>query len=80
MKYALSYLQALYTDGSPVMEGDAIRSRQQPGGILAPAAPTGGIAAACPWDDSGTLYLKYSRPDGSDAYKHIAGHITERMD
>lgn len=79
MKYAPPYLQALHTDGTPVKAGDRIRSRQQPGGILAPAPPTEGTAATCPWDESGTLYLKHLRPSGHVAYKHIAGHITERV-
>lgn len=79
MSFAPPYLAAQYTDGSPVLPGDRIRSRQQPGGILAPAEPTEGIASTCPHDRSGTLYLKYTRLSGSVAYKHIAGHITERL-
>lgn len=83
MSFEPQYLQALYTDGTPVMEGDRIRSRQQPGGILPPAPETEGVAGTCPWEKTGTLYLVHIEKDWKGrertCYKHIFSHITERI-
>jgi hypothetical protein len=79
-RYAPPYLEATYTDGSPVIKGDRIRYRQQPGGIL-PASMEWkkGVASKCPWDKSGTLYLKRTEPSGREAYYHIFSHIVEKL-
>lgn len=78
-QFSTPYLEALYTNGTPVIEGDKIRSRQSPGGIMSPGKGNEGIAGKCPWDESGTLYLVYTRPDRTIAYQHIFSHITEKI-
>jgi hypothetical protein len=67
--------RARYTDGAYVQEGDLIRYRQAPGGVL-PASPRWdyGVAARASWEDSGELYL---RNDEGRLF-HIFGHVVER--
>lgn len=49
-------MQALYTDGTPVNEGDRVRYHQTPGGLMAPATNSDGTikwhtgtAVKLPW-------------------------------
>ena len=82
---------ATYTDGSPVVEGDAIRYQQQPGGIL-PASGQWAYGIATPYPhsaESRARMLAYGStldPDEltlrteSGRYLGIVGHIVERAD
>lgn len=84
-------MKALYTDGTPVIEGDSIRYRQTPGGLIAPSGKWDyGIATKFPHPDHIREYAA-THPDwaydldelhlltSEGRYLHIAPHIIERQ-
>lgn len=79
-------MQALYTDNTPVVEGDRIRAKQQPGGLLPPGGWREGIAVPFPnhvenaeaVSGAGMDPFELHLFDGK-GYMHIAPHIIERL-
>lgn len=85
---------ALYADGTPVTEGDRIRYRQTPGGLMAPASRNGeyvwteGVAVKYPpYQEEREWLLERGFIDPDELhllaedgrYRHIAPHIIERL-
>lgn len=66
-----------YADGAPVREGDLIRRRQAPGGLL-PRSESWryGEAVRLPDGCERELYLQ---DDGDGRFYHIYGHEIERV-
>lgn len=77
-------MQACYTDGTPVQEGDRIRYHQTPGGLLPHGDWTYGTAAKVPTHYRQAPYVgAYLDPDelylfDGQRYFHMAPHIIER--
>lgn len=79
---------ALYTDGTPVQEGDSIRYHQQPGGLMAHGPWRYGIAQPAPADSGWREMAERSNwldPDElflydptTDRRYGIVGHVIER--
>lgn len=79
-------MQAKYTDGTPVQEGDRVRYHQTPGGLLPPGDWREGVAVPYPYpeDRREGLIAAGVDPDelhvfDGEHYYHAAPHIIERL-